>query len=361
MDGYGLAPADPGNAIALGEDARRSTGCSPSARGRRSPARARRSGCPRGRWATPRWATSTSARAASSIRSSPASTTRSRTAPCGRTRCCWRRSTPPWRPRRAVHFMGLVSDGGVHSHIDHLFACSTSRRSAARGGSTCTRSSTGATCRRPRGWDSSRRSGTGSSELGVGRDRDASCGRYYAMDRDKRWERVRDAPGGCSSSARAASRPTPSTPSERATTPASPTSSSSRSCSRAGRAACATATRSSSSTSGPTVRARSRARSWTRRFDGFERPETPRLRFVCLTRVRPDDPGTGRFREGPALVHARGRARRSGAAAAAHRRDREVRARHLLPQRRRRAAEDRGRSVSSCRARRSPPTTCSRR
>src|ERR671930_1635877 len=47
-----------------------------------------------------------------------------------------------------VHFMGLLSDGGVHSHEEHLHAClELARREGCRAPSS-TPSSTGATRRR---------------------------------------------------------------------------------------------------------------------------------------------------------------------------------------------------------------------
>jgi len=92
----------------------------------------------------------------------------------------------------AIHFMGLVSDGGVHSHQDHLYALV--RMAAARG------------ARDIRihafldGRDVPPKSGLGFlqklegvlADEGVGRIATV-IGRYYAMDRDKRWERVEKA------------------------------------------------------------------------------------------------------------------------------------------------------------------------
>jgi 2,3-bisphosphoglycerate-independent phosphoglycerate mutase len=89
----------------------------------------------------------------------------------------------------AVHFMGLVSDGGVHSHQEHLYALV--RMAAARG------------ARRIfvhailDGRDVPPSSGLGFirelesvlADVGVGRIATV-MGRYYAMDRDNRWERV---------------------------------------------------------------------------------------------------------------------------------------------------------------------------
>lgn len=90
---------------------------------------------------------------------------------------------------RTVHLMGLVSDGGVHSHIDHLVALV--KLAAERG------------AQRIRihafldGRDTPPRSGAGyvrSLEERIARFGSARVatvmGRYYAMDRDNRWDRV---------------------------------------------------------------------------------------------------------------------------------------------------------------------------
>lgn len=96
------------------------------------------------------------------------------------------------RDGRAVHLMGLLSDGGVHSHRDHLYALV--RMAAARG----------ATDVRVHcfldGRDVPPESGLGFvedlegvlGEVGVGRIATVQ-GRYYAMDRDNRWDRVEKA------------------------------------------------------------------------------------------------------------------------------------------------------------------------
>ena len=92
----------------------------------------------------------------------------------------------------AVHFMGLLSDGGVHSHGDHLYALvrMAARRGASRIFVHCFLD----------GRDVSPTSGvrfvadleTFLDEEGVGRIATV-MGRYYAMDRDNRWERVEKA------------------------------------------------------------------------------------------------------------------------------------------------------------------------
>lgn len=89
----------------------------------------------------------------------------------------------------AVHFMGLLSDGGVHSHREHLYALV--RVAAARGVDRvyvhCFLD----------GRDVAPDSGKGFveelerflAEVGVGRIATV-MGRYWAMDRDNRWDRV---------------------------------------------------------------------------------------------------------------------------------------------------------------------------
>jgi len=90
---------------------------------------------------------------------------------------------------KKVHLMGLVSDGGVHSHIDHLKAlCEIANDS--KGVKTFIHVFTD-------GRDTDPKSGLGfvndlSNFLKSSQVKIASViGRYYAMDRDKRWERVK--------------------------------------------------------------------------------------------------------------------------------------------------------------------------
>jgi 2,3-bisphosphoglycerate-independent phosphoglycerate mutase len=94
--------------------------------------------------------------------------------------------------RHALHFIGLVSDGGVHSHQRHLHALieMASRRHIPRvfvqaitdGRDT---SPTGGVRYLERLSEVMQRSTTGRIATVVGR--------YYAMDRDKRWERTKQA------------------------------------------------------------------------------------------------------------------------------------------------------------------------
>ncbi len=92
---------------------------------------------------------------------------------------------------KSVHFMGLVSDGGVHSSLDHLFKlCDISAHYGI--------DNTFIHCFMD-GRDTDPRSGKGFIEAleahtAASAGKVASIiGRYYAMDRDKRWERVKEA------------------------------------------------------------------------------------------------------------------------------------------------------------------------
>ncbi len=90
---------------------------------------------------------------------------------------------------KSVHFMGLTSNGGVHSSLDHLFAlCDIAKHYELN--------NVFIHCFMD-GRDTDPRSGKGFIE-----EVEAHCaksagkiasivGRYYAMDRDKRWERVK--------------------------------------------------------------------------------------------------------------------------------------------------------------------------
>ena len=94
----------------------------------------------------------------------------------------------------ALHLMGLVSDGGVHSHTEHLYAL---LRLAKEKGMADDR--VFIHCFTD-GRDVPPKSGKGFignlskkiKEIGVGKISSVS-GRYYAMDRDTRWERVEKA------------------------------------------------------------------------------------------------------------------------------------------------------------------------
>lgn len=91
---------------------------------------------------------------------------------------------------RSLHLIGLVSDGGVHSHINHLKAI-ISLCAAQKVERVYVHAFTD-------GRDCDPKSGAGFlAQLQAHMDAENTgmlatvCGRYYAMDRDKRWERVK--------------------------------------------------------------------------------------------------------------------------------------------------------------------------
>ncbi len=90
---------------------------------------------------------------------------------------------------KAVHFLGLVSNGGVHSHIDHLKALIQASEDSGVQESYVHAFTDGR--------DVDPKSGKGFLEDIVNFNSDKNTklatviGRYYAMDRDKRWERVK--------------------------------------------------------------------------------------------------------------------------------------------------------------------------
>ena len=92
----------------------------------------------------------------------------------------------------ALHIMGLLSDGGVHSHIDHIFAAldMASQRGLSKvyvhafldGRDVPPSSGKDFVARLQEKCEA-----LGNAHIGV------ISGRYYAMDRDKRWERLQKA------------------------------------------------------------------------------------------------------------------------------------------------------------------------
>lgn len=90
---------------------------------------------------------------------------------------------------KAIHFLGLLSDGGVHSHTSHLRGLIEAGESAGVENMFVHAFTDGR--------DVDPKSGKGYVEnlLQFCQDKNASLasviGRYYAMDRDKRWERVK--------------------------------------------------------------------------------------------------------------------------------------------------------------------------
>jgi len=96
------------------------------------------------------------------------------------------------KPGRKLHFMGLLSDGGVHSHINHLFALLQMARQqdikqsyvhAFLDGRDVPPTSARQYLLALEGKMAELQQGVIAS----------IAGRYYAMDRDKRWERIQEA------------------------------------------------------------------------------------------------------------------------------------------------------------------------
>src|SRR6267378_4190299 len=90
---------------------------------------------------------------------------------------------------RQLHFLGLLSDGGVHSHIQHLFALleMAKQHKVEKVFVHCFMD--GRDTSPNSGRDYVRQLQQKIRELGVG-EISTLVGRYYAMDRDNRWERV---------------------------------------------------------------------------------------------------------------------------------------------------------------------------
>lgn len=93
---------------------------------------------------------------------------------------------------KAVHIMGLLSPGGVHSHNEHIFALI--RAAAEQGASKIyLHAFLDGRDTPPRSAEESLKQADALfSELGVGKTA-SLVGRYFAMDRDQRWERVQTA------------------------------------------------------------------------------------------------------------------------------------------------------------------------
>lgn len=91
-----------------------------------------------------------------------------------------------------LHLMGLFSDGGVHSHIDHLYALlELCKRNDIP--SVFVHAFTDGRDTKPHsGVEYARAFEQKAHEIGVG-ELASIIGRYYAMDRDNRWERVEKA------------------------------------------------------------------------------------------------------------------------------------------------------------------------
>ena len=91
--------------------------------------------------------------------------------------------------QRQLHFIGLLSDGGVHSHINHLFALLEMAKQQKVEEVFVHCFLDGRDTPPNSGRDFVRKLQQKMRELGVG-EIATLIGRYYAMDRDNRWERI---------------------------------------------------------------------------------------------------------------------------------------------------------------------------
>ena len=89
----------------------------------------------------------------------------------------------------ALHLMGLLSDGGVHSHLDHLFALLEMAKRKGLEKVYIHAFLDGRDVSPTSGADFVARTVEECRSIGVGKIATV-MGRYYAMDRDKRWDRV---------------------------------------------------------------------------------------------------------------------------------------------------------------------------
>src|SRR5690554_1691631 len=90
---------------------------------------------------------------------------------------------------KKVHFIGLVSDGGVHAHIDHLKGlCDAAKANGVE--DVFIHAFTDGRDTDPKGGLGYLEDLQGHCAQSVGKIASV-VGRYYAMDRDKRWERVK--------------------------------------------------------------------------------------------------------------------------------------------------------------------------
>ena len=106
-------------------------------------------------------------------------------------------SLPAWRDFIArtrqgtgrLHLLGLVSPGGVHSHSDHLYGIIAAARQAGLTDIFVHAFLDGRDTDPHGGQDYVRELAARMADIGAGRIASV-CGRYWAMDRDKRWDRV---------------------------------------------------------------------------------------------------------------------------------------------------------------------------
>lgn len=94
------------------------------------------------------------------------------------------------KPRNKIHIMGLFSDGGVHSHNNHLFALLELCKKHGLENVFVHAFTDGRDTSPHGGVEYAQEFEAKTEEIGVGKLA-SIVGRYYAMDRDNRWERIK--------------------------------------------------------------------------------------------------------------------------------------------------------------------------
>lgn len=94
--------------------------------------------------------------------------------------------------QKSLHLMGLLSDGGVHSHINHLFALLKLAKERGLEDVYVHAFLDGRDVGPKTAEKYIKQTQEKMAELGVGKIATVS-GRYYSMDRDRRWDRVQKA------------------------------------------------------------------------------------------------------------------------------------------------------------------------
>lgn len=94
------------------------------------------------------------------------------------------------KSQNKIHLMGLFSDGGVHSHNEHLFALLELCKNHGIDNVNVHAFTDGRDTSPQGGIEYAREFEAKAKEIGVGKLASV-VGRYYAMDRDNRWERIK--------------------------------------------------------------------------------------------------------------------------------------------------------------------------
>jgi len=93
---------------------------------------------------------------------------------------------------KKLHILGLLSDGGVHSHNEHIYATLKLAKDQGLSNVYIHAFTDGRDVAPDSGLNFVKELEAKITEIGIGQIASIS-GRYYAMDRDKRWERVEQA------------------------------------------------------------------------------------------------------------------------------------------------------------------------